>query len=252
GSGALWEAHATALAAHFHVIAPDLLGHGDSDSPADPARYTMAHAVADLGALLDALGIARSALLGYSLGGRLALAFAVEQPRRVAALILEGASPGIADADERAERRVADDRLAARLASDGLAAFVEAWMTQPLFATQAALPVAVRAAARAARLRNDPAGLAACLRGLGTGSQPSYWPRLRELAMPVLLLAGEHDAKFQALAHAMGKRIPDATLDVVPGAGHTTHLENPAAFRRLVRAFLAPTVADRRRPDADS
>ena len=243
GSGALWEAHAAELAAHFHVIAPDLLGHGDTDAPADPARYALARAIADLAALFDALGIARSAVLGYSLGGRLALAFAVEQPRHVGALVLEGASPGIADADERAARRAADDRLAQQLDSDGLAAFVDAWMAQPLFATQAALPAAMRAAARAARLRNDPAGLAACLRGLGTGSQPSYWQRLHELAMPVLLLAGEHDPKFQALARAMGERIPEATPCVVPGAGHTTHLENPAAFRRLVRAFLAPAIA---------
>lgn len=243
GSGALWEAHAAELAARLHVIAPDLLGHGDSDAPADPARYAMARAIADLAALLDALGIARSAVLGYSFGGRLALAFACEQPPRVTALILEGASPGLADAAERAARRAADEQLATRLEQNGLAAFVDAWMAQPLFATQAGLPVAMRTAARAARLRNDPAGLAACLRGLGTGSQPSYWQRLRELAMPVLLLAGEHDAKFQSLARAMGEHIPDARLQVVPDAGHTTHLENPAAFQRLVHAFLAPTLA---------
>ncbi len=243
GGGGLWEAHATALAAHFQVIAPDLLGHGDSDAPADPARYAMAHAVADLGALLDALGIERTALLGYSLGGRVALAFACEQPRRVTALILEGASPGIAEADGRARRRTADEQLARRLESDGLAAFVDAWMAQPLFATQAALPAAVRAAARETRLRNDPVGLATCLRGLGTGSQPSYWTRLHDLPMPVLLLAGEHDAKFRALADAMAERIPGATRRVVPAAGHTTHLENPAAFRQMVRAFLAPTDA---------
>ena len=243
GSGALWSEHAAVLGARFRVIAPDLLGHGGSDAPSDPARYAMPRALADLAALLDALDVARAAVLGYSFGGRVALAFAVEHPERVVALVLEGASPGIADPDERAARRAADEALAARLERDGLAAFVDAWMAQPLFATQAALPDEVRAAARAARLRNDPIGLAACLRGLGTGSQPSYWHRLHELPMPTLLLAGERDTKFQALARAMHESIPDATLRVVPGAGHTTHLENPAAFRRLARGFLGPLLA---------
>lgn len=243
GSGGLWEPQATMLSARFHVIAPDLLGHGDSDAPADPARYAVPRAIAELAALLDALGVERTALLGYSLGGRLALAFACEQPHRVASLILEGASPGLADAGERAARRAADEQLAQRLERDGLAAFIDAWMAQPLFATQAALPAAVRAAARGARRRNDPVGLAACLRGLGTGGQPSYWDRLEALPMPTLLLAGEHDAKFRAIATAMAERIPDASLRVVADAGHTTHLENPAAFQQLVRAFLMPTDA---------
>jgi 2-succinyl-6-hydroxy-2,4-cyclohexadiene-1-carboxylate synthase len=243
GSGALWAPHAAALAERFRVIAPDLLGHGDSDAPPDPARHAMPRTIGDLAALLDALGVARCALLGYSLGGRVALALAAEHPQRVTALILEGASPGIADAEDRAARRAADAHLARRLEDDGLAAFVDAWMAQPLFATQAALPAAARTAARAARLRNSVVGLAACLRGLGTGSQPSYWQRLHELTMPVLLLAGERDAKFRALAGAMAERIPTATLRIVPGAGHTTHLENPAAFQQLVRAFLTPTAA---------
>jgi 2-succinyl-6-hydroxy-2,4-cyclohexadiene-1-carboxylate synthase len=238
GSGALWDAHARQLAARFRVIAPDLLGHGESDAPSDSARYAMPCAVADLVALLDALAVARAHLLGYSLGGRLALAGAIAHPGRVASLILESASPGLADGAERVARRAADAQLAQRLERDGLASFVDHWLAQPLFASQAALPDATRAATRAARLRQRPAGLAASLRGLGTGSQDPYWTCLRQLAGPVLLLAGEHDAKFQAIARAMRDCIPQAVSAIVPGAGHTTHLENPAAFQDLVRAFL--------------
>lgn len=243
GSGANWRPQAAALATRCRVIAPDLLGHGASDAPADPGRHAMPRAVADLTALLDALGLARVAVCGYSMGGRLALALAVEQPARVVALALEGASPGIADPAERAARAAADEAWAERLERDGLAAFVDAWMAQPLFASQAALEPARREDARAQRLRNDPIGLAACLRGLGTGRQPAYWHRLHTLPMPVLLLAGERDAKFQALGRAMAESIPDARLRIVPRAGHATHLENPAAFVRLVRGFLAPLLA---------
>ncbi|MEO8604531.1 MAG: alpha/beta fold hydrolase, partial [bacterium] len=170
GSSALWTVHAKAWAAHWRVVAIDLLGHGASEVAIDAARYAMAPTVADVAGLLDALGIERCALLGYSLGGRVALAFALEQPRRVAALILESASPGVAAADERAARAAADEQLAARLERDGISAFVEGWMAQPLFATQARLAASRRAAARAQRLANSAAGLAASLRGLGTGA----------------------------------------------------------------------------------
>ncbi|MDX2170160.1 MAG: 2-succinyl-6-hydroxy-2,4-cyclohexadiene-1-carboxylate synthase [Deltaproteobacteria bacterium] len=248
GAAALWEPLALAFAARHRVIAVDLLGHGASDAPRAAARYGMAHAVADLAALLDALRVERTALLGYSLGGRVALGLAVEQPQRVGALVLESSSPGLAAPVERAARRAADATLAARLARDGLPAFVDAWMAQPLFASQARLAPARRAAARAQRLDNRIEGLAGSLRGLGSGAQPSYWPRLAALPMPVLLLAGGLDAKFTGIARAMRARIPRAALRIVADAGHAVHLEQPQAYREAVSSFLAaaPTLTDSR------
>ncbi len=239
GCAALWQPHAVRWAARFRVIGLDLLGHGDSAAPADPARYALAHALADLAALLDALDVSSCALLGYSMGGRLALAFALEHPERVRALVLESASAGIEDAGERAARARDDAALAARIERDGVAAFVDDWMAQPLFASQAGLGPAVRAAARSQRLQNSVHGLANALRGLGAGAQPSYWDRLGRLTLPTLLLAGERDAKFRALAVAMQARLPAAHLEVIPGAGHATHLENPGAFSARVEAFLS-------------
>ena len=243
GSSLLWESHAAAFAACFDTIAVDLLGHGSSAAPDDPARYGMAQTVADLAAVLDSLRLERTALLGYSMGGRAALALAIEQPARVSALVLEGASPGIADGAERAARVAADAALARRIERDGVAAFVDAWLAQPLFASQARLDPRTRAAARAQRLTNCAAGLAASLRGCGSGAQPSYWHRLHTLAVPTLLLAGAHDAKFQALARAMQERIPDATLRIIADAGHATHLEQPRAFQGAVLSFLSPAIA---------
>lgn len=243
GCGALWATHAEALADQWRVLAPDLLGHGASDTPHDPGRYAMPEMVADLVALLDALAIPRAVLLGYSMGGRIALATAVRHPERIAALVLEGASPGL-DAAERPARIAHDEALAAQLERDGMARFVDAWMAQPLFARQRHLGEEAWVRAHRQRLRNDPAALAAVLRGLGTGTQPSYWKDLRRLPMPTLLFAGSEDAKFAAIARAMAARIPAATLHLVRDAGHTTHLEQPDAFRRALLAFLAALPAD--------
>ena len=238
GSAATWAPHVPALAARHDVVAVDLLGHGRSDAPADPARYAAARCADDLAGLLDALGVRRAAVLGYSMGGRMALHLAAARPERVAALVLESASPGIADPAERAERAAADDRLAADIERDGVAAIVERWERLPLWASQAGLPAEVLARQRAARLANSAAGLAGSLRGAGAGVAPPLHHRLGALAMPTLLVAGALDAKYVALGHLMADAMPAARLAVVPDAGHTVHLERPAAFERLVLGFL--------------
>ncbi|MBI4515746.1 MAG: 2-succinyl-6-hydroxy-2,4-cyclohexadiene-1-carboxylate synthase [Deltaproteobacteria bacterium] len=240
GSAAGWARQSECLRRSFLTIAIDLLGHGCSDVPANPARYRMERCIEDLARLLDRLRIDSAHWLGYSMGGRVALAFAAAHPGRVQRLVLEGASPGLADAAARRARAAADDELARRLERDGLEAFVNAWTQQPLFASQARLGPAALAAARAARLGNDPIGLANCLRGLGTGVQPPLWHHLAEISAPTLLVAGAEDDKFRAIAQAMAAHMPRARVAVIPEAGHTTHLENPAAFNRHVIAFLQP------------
>jgi 2-succinyl-6-hydroxy-2,4-cyclohexadiene-1-carboxylate synthase len=172
------------------------------------------------------------------MGGRLALRFALDHPRRVRGLVLESASPGIADASARAARREADTALADRMEREGLAAFVETWMAHPLFETQKSLPSAVRERERARRMRHHAGWLAAALRGMGPGAMVPLWDRLPALGAPALLLAGERDAKYRDIAAKAAARIPRARIVVVPGAGHTTHLENPEAFTAAVEAFL--------------
>src|SRR5262249_26256974 len=128
--------------------------------------------------------------------------------------------------------------LAAFIERAGVPAFVDRWEALPLWASQARLPAAVRAAQRAQRLQNRAPGLANSLRGLGTGAQAPLHERLAELPMPVLLIAGALDAKFRALASEMAAALPAAHLALVPDAGHAVHLEQPAVFDRLVAEFL--------------
>jgi 2-succinyl-6-hydroxy-2,4-cyclohexadiene-1-carboxylate synthase len=238
GSGAEWAGLWPRLGERRELIAPDLIGHGRSFAPADPARYTMERCVADLLGLLDELGLACVDLLGYSMGGRVALQLAAAAPERVGHLILESASPGLAEPGERAARMASDETLAAWIEQEGLEWFVDHWAAIPLFASQAALPAAVRAELRARRLRGSTCGYANSLRGMGTGRQTSLWGRLPQLAMPTLLISGELDVKYVALGAQMAALLPNTRHIVVPAAGHTVHLEQPERFAELVLSFL--------------
>jgi 2-succinyl-6-hydroxy-2,4-cyclohexadiene-1-carboxylate synthase len=210
-TGASWDGVLRELAGRYRALAPDL-GPGPWEAELDG---------------LEALAPAAFTLCGYSMGGRLALALALRIPERVRRLVLVSASPGLADAGERAARRAADEALADRIEAIGVEAFAREWAAQPLFAGQ---PAEVAAAAHADRLRRSPGELAAQLRGLGTGVMPPLWERLGELPMPVSAVVGERDPKFRAIAERMG-----FPVEVVAGAGHALPLEAPAA----VAAHLA-------------
>ncbi len=238
GSTDEWAALLPALAPLREVVAVDLIGHGRSAAPRDPTRYSFAHCVTDLVALLDALGLARTDVLGYSLGGRVALHLAAAAPERVGALLLESSSPGIADPAERAARAASDDALADRIEREGLAWFVEHWASIPLFASQQALPVVERAALRERRLRGSAVGYANSLRGMGAGRQTNLWERLPTLHAPALLVSGALDLKYVAILTQMAERMAGARHISVPGAGHTVHLEQREAFAQLVVGYL--------------
>ncbi len=239
GSAAAWGRHLDALAAcGLRVIAFDLPGHGQSDAPTDARRYAMERCQQDILDALRELGVSegQAVLLGYSMGGRIALYSAFSGFFR--ALVLESASPGLDDPIEREKRRNDDEELAASIERDGVEAFVARWEKLPLFDSQHALSPEVREALRIQRLDNRARGLAQSLRGAGTGVQPSLFPRLPQLRIPVLLIAGELDTKFTAIARSMALALPQARLRIVHGAGHAVHLERPQEFDTLVGDFI--------------
>ncbi len=219
-TGASWAAVIDALGERYRPLAPDIRGHG-SASACEPVD--LEHVTADIA------GRAPSSftLVGYSMGGRIALHVALQLARtdRIDALVLIGASPGIASPEQRAERRASDERLAGELERATIAEFARSWARTPVLADQ---PAEVAAAVNADRLRSTPAGLARALRGLGTGALAPLWDRLPELTMPATLIAGERDRKFSAIASEMASEMPAATVLIVPGAGHAVHLEKPA------------------------
>jgi 2-succinyl-6-hydroxy-2,4-cyclohexadiene-1-carboxylate synthase len=242
GRGTSWGIHASALARMARVIMVDLPGHGRSGT-AEPARMTVERSADDLAAILGRLDAAPAAVIGYSLGARIALRVAVAHPASVAGLVLESPSAGIETEAERGARRAADERLAELLERDGIEAFVAAWQRQPIFASHAALPPARAVRLHAVRMANDPWGLAASLRGAGQGSMEPLFDRLGAIGAPTLVIAGALDDRGRSRAERVAAGIPDARLAVVDGAGHTPHLEQPRRFRRLVVDFLQEVPA---------
>ena len=162
----------------------------------------------------------------------MALHLALDHPELVQGLVLIGATAGIDEPEGRAARWEADAELADNLLQEGLASFLKRWLSNPLFdglsAQVAALP---------ARLENRPEGLAASLRHCGTGTQEPLWSRLGELEMPVLVIAGDRDAKFAELGKRLAAGLVRAELVLLP-ATHSVHLESPTATAEVIRRFV--------------
>jgi 2-succinyl-6-hydroxy-2,4-cyclohexadiene-1-carboxylate synthase len=224
-TGRGWDEVARHLAGErYRPLAPDLRGHG-SAGPRRPIDFDSC--VADVARL----GGERFALAGYSMGGRLALHVALAHPERVTRLVLVSATAGIEDPDERARRRAADERLAAWMEGRLMTEVADRWGAQALFAHQSP---EIASASRADRLSNEPEHLAAALRGVGTGVMEPLWDRLAELELEAVVLAGELDAKFVALARRLAGGLPHGVLTIVPGAGHALPLEAPAAVAAAI------------------
>jgi 2-succinyl-6-hydroxy-2,4-cyclohexadiene-1-carboxylate synthase len=232
-TGASWQPVAARLEDRFRTLAPDLPGHG---SASDRQPVDLAGVMENLTAVLPQ----RFVLAGYSMGGRLALHLALARPTAVAGLVLIGASPGLAEQAERAERRRADRELAAWIERSSIEEVALRWAQTPILA---GLSPEVAERVHQDRLRSSPTGLARALRGLGAGALPSLWDRLEQLVMPVTLVVGERDRKFQHIAREMDRSIPAAEVVVVPGTGHAVHLEAPGQVAEIIAG--APE-ADRR------
>jgi 2-succinyl-6-hydroxy-2,4-cyclohexadiene-1-carboxylate synthase len=220
GTRRAWDGVTARLPPSVRAIALDLPGHGSETQAPRPISFAgcVEHVLAR--------SPRRFALCGYSMGARVALHVALAAPERVARLLLVSSTAGIEDAAERSRRRAADERLAGELERMPFERFIERWSAQPLFAAD---PPEVEALARADQRRNRPDALAAVLRALGTGAMRPLWDSLAELTMPVDVLVGDRDLKFQELARRLVDLTPRARLLLVRG-GHRLPLENPAAL----------------------
>ncbi len=223
-TGASWDPVRAALPERYRALAPDIRGHG---SASGTRPVTLEAVLGDLAEQAPGSFI----LVGYSMGGRIALHAALHLKPRIRGLVLVGASSGIADPVERGERRRTDERLADQIAGAGIEEVATRWARTPILTGQ---PEHVAAAAHADRLRSTPDGLASALRGLGAGALPSLWGRLDALGIPATFVVGERDDKFREVAAVMAAELPRAQVVVVPGSGHAAHLEEPDRVAKII------------------
>jgi len=182
------------------------------------------------------------ALVGYSMGGRLALHAALREPDRLGALVLVGVSAGIEDRGEREDRRRSDESLAEWMERRSIEEVVERWERQPVFETQAD---ELHEWQRPGRLSHDPRLLAELLRTAGQGALEPVWDRLKDLSCPVLLTAGEQDRRYASAARRMAEELREARVRLLPDAGHAPQLEAPREFTTLLAEFLDEHLGDR-------
>lgn len=238
GSTKTWE-HVASMLPQYRMIAIDCIGHGQTESPKDYTLYEMEYQLAVLEEVFEALQLTSFTLIGYSMGGRIALSYAIKYPGRVQALILESASPGLRTEQERNARKESDDALANKIQLHGVASFVDAWENIPLFASQKRLPQHVQQAIREERLQQNEQGLANSLRGIGTGMMLPMWDELHTLSIPVTLITGALDTKFVDIAQEMTTFIQKVRHLIVNDVGHTIHVENPEEFATIVKETIS-------------
>jgi 2-succinyl-6-hydroxy-2,4-cyclohexadiene-1-carboxylate synthase len=237
GRGDQWDEIVAPLRDRWPVLTPDLPGHGANLHGDLNVPLTFDRLTDDILEILDTRNLRRVILVGYSLGGRLALHFACRFPQHVAALVLESSSPGIPEPTERARRLEEDRRRATIILQQGMNIFAERWYQQPLFASLQHHPDILMKLQHAAA-QNDPRWMAKVIYDLSPGQQTPLWDCLPRLEVPTLLIAGEQDPKYTALMTQMTTRLPHARLVIAPEAGHNVHVEQAEWYRSLLLEYL--------------
>ena len=230
-SGSTWDGIEVS---GYRLIRIDSMGHGRSARPMEVGPYTLPQMLSDLHTVIYSVAGERYALMGYSMGARLALLYALEYAEEVTHLVLESGAVGIEEEGERQARYVADRALAERIRAHDITWFSETWAKLDIFKTQQSLPPKVQQQIQGRRLLNSPHALAFTLEGSGQGTMPYVGHRLSELTMPVCYISGELDAKYTAI----GARYFGDVHHVVPQVGHNVHVEAPEAYQQILKQFL--------------
>lgn len=235
GSHADFEAVIPQVIDRYSCLVIDLPGHGKTKVIGDDEQYTMPKTADAIVDLLDQLNIVQAYLVGYSMGGRLALYLAIHYPNRFPKVVIESGSPGLKTEGERSTRVQRDFALAKQLETN-FEQFLNEWYEQPLFQSFKQHPQFEQILKQ--RLCNDSVKLAKSLRLMSTGMQSSLWEELESYHNSLLLLVGERDHKFITINQEMTTLCEVAKLVIVPQAGHNIQFENPEAFATQLKIFL--------------
>ncbi len=233
-----WKKTAERLDDRFNKIAVDLIGHGKSDTPIEVDKYSTSSINSQLRDIINHFTKGKVILLGYSMGGRAALSFAINHHDKIKGMILESTSAGIEDPKEREERVKSDEELAEFIESNSIETFIDHWMNLEIFGTQKRFSNEQLQKLRMEKLQNSSIGLAQSLRGFGTGTMPYLGDKLSLLYFPVLLITGELDPKFTQINKELVQKFPSVHHQIIRNAGHNVHLEETGRFVTVVNRFL--------------
>ncbi len=218
----------------------DLPGHGQTEAPVELRRYQTDSMVADLARLIERFTKEPVFLAGYSMGGRLALHFALQHSDRLAGLVLESAGPGLSDEAERRKRRETDGQRAEAIRKD-LAAFVDEWNRMPMFNSPESQNHTDDLTKKLVEVQKsqNPEGIANSLAGFGAGTMPPVdASMLNGIQVPVLLLAGEADEKYVSVQYQLNSQLPDAEVHIIADAAHRVHIDHPGVYIEKIRRFF--------------
>ncbi len=231
-----WQFIFKKLPQKYFAVAIDLIGHGETDSPEDQNHYSCNAIVHHIDSITEQLGIKNFVLVGYSMGGRAALSYALKHSTKLIAAVLESSTAGIQDIALKKDRVEFDLLLSEKIKKEGVKAFTDFWFDMPLFVPLKKLPDFEEIKNK--RTINNVTGLSNSLCGFSTGLMPSYWERLNQIQFPVLLISGEFDLKYTEINKSIKTKLPNANHKIIPKSGHNTHLQKPELFTKFVVDFL--------------
>jgi 2-succinyl-6-hydroxy-2,4-cyclohexadiene-1-carboxylate synthase len=240
GSSEDWRETAEILKAlDYNLLGIDLPGHGKSSTPDKTEYYRLPFLIKIIKEIIKNTGRQKIVLAGYSMGGRLALAYAAQYPNDISQLILESTSPGIAEPEGQMDRVKSDNKIIEIIKEKNIDEFIDYWMSIPLFESQRKYRAKFNLL-RQTKLKNiSPNGLINSLKGFGTGVMPQQYNNLKNILCPVLLITGSLDSKFTGINKNIASLLPDAQHIIIEGAGHNIHFEKPDEFCKPFMEFIS-------------
>lgn len=222
----------------YQVIYIDLIGHGKTDSPKEIKYYNLHHLLKDINFIINRITKEKYVIYGYSMGGRIALAYSFIYSSEIKGLILESASYGETDLIKRKNRRLSDYRLAKKIESNGIKWFVDYWTNIPIFDSQKFLDEETRNEIRDLKFNNNINGLTKSLIGFSQGRLPALKEKIPEIKIKTLYISGELDSKYTSMGQEFKKMNSDITHKIVKSAGHNVHIERPYEVKKIINKFI--------------
>lgn len=240
-----WLECAQVLSDSHYLVMPDLPGCGKNTHRTLEERLDFDLISTELAAFVKKHDLGEYNLLGYSMGGRIALHATLHNFVTPKALIIESGSAGIEDKNERSKRVSVDTQRAQDIEAGGLEKFLRSWYQAELFGNIASRPEEFQPLLKLRLDSNSEQWAAKVIRDLSPGSMPSLWKELHKLQVPTLVIAGERDSAYQKVCQRIAELVPNGRFKSIENAAHSPHRENVAQYTQVLLEFLSEHSSSR-------